>query len=112
MAETTIKSGNLKLKASVTAPEELTLHGSLTGARNEIVVLNHIGRVVKQDAYVCHITNGKYGEGVYDMPGFPFISISLWEIQVKTIDGVNFIMVCNAEAHKDPAKYTVRPNWL
>lgn len=112
MAVATIKSSNLGLKPSVTAPEEITLHGSLTGSSNEVVVLNHIGRVLKQDAYVCHITNGKYGEGVYDMPGFPFISVSLWEIQVKTIGEINFIMVCNAEAHKDPAKYTVRPNWL
>ena len=109
--------------------EDLAVHFLVGGTQTNMTVIDaalrshqgvlcavsghiNVHETMKQDAYVCHITNGKYGEGVYDMPGFPFISISLWEIQVKTIDEVNFIMVCNAEANKDPERYTVRPNWL
>ena len=112
MAVNAFKTDILRGKTSVTIPEEMTLHGALKGENGEIIVLVHIGRMFTPDAYVCHITNGRYGEGVYDMPGFPFISISFWEHQAHLIEGNYYIMVCRSEAHKDPAKYKVRPNWL
>ena len=112
MAVRPFETDILRGRTSVTIPEEMTLHGTLSGNDKEVVVLVHIGREFTSDAHVCHITNGRYGEGVYDMPGFPFISISLWEHQAHLIQGNYYIMVCRAEAHKDPASYKVRPNWL
>ena len=112
MAMTTFGTDFLSGRTSITIPEEMTLHGTVKAADKEVIVLTHIGRKFLKDAYVCHVTHGKYGEGIYDMPNYPFISISLWEHQARLINGNYYIMVCHAEAGKDPKNYTVRPNWL
>ena len=105
----TLKGSILGNRSSLAVPAEITVHGQVSSEK-DIIVLTHIGRAINSDAYVCHISNGKYGEGIYDHKDFPYISVSGWELQVKHIDGKKYIMVCMAEAHRNP-NYTVRPNW-
>ena len=111
---TTILADTLNLPRDVQAPDTIQIHGKLTGAYNEVVVIQQLRRQIFGDAHVCHITEGSCGKGIYDMPNFFFIketSISL----IKRIGDTNYTMACVAEALNyrwgQPTGFG-RTNWL
>ena len=111
---TTILTDTLNLPKDVQAPQTIQIHGKLTGAYNEVVVIEQLRREIFEDAYVCHITDGSCGRGIYDMPNFHFIketSISL----IKRIGDTNYTMACKAEALNYRIGHSTgfgRTNWL
>ena len=86
----------LNLPKDVEAPYQITVHGECTGAQNEVIVIRQIGREVLPDAYVCHITDGTNGTGIYDMPKFKCIRVKGYHIQVR--GEYHFTMACIAES--------------
>lgn len=106
MSTLVFSTNPLHLPEDVSCPRTINVHGQLTGNSNEVIVLKQLRRAVFEDAYVCHITDGKYGKGIYDMPSFEFI-----ESDSKSIISIchfNFTMACTAEAKNGVG----RMNWL
>ena len=114
MIITTIPSTKLHLPSDVEVPEEIRIHGRLYGDYNEVVVIKQLRRKIFGDAYVCHITQGPHGRGIYDMPSFHFIKDGN-AVALKRIGDVNYTMVCLAEAvnfkKSEPNGFS-RTNWL
>ena len=50
-----------------------------------------------EDAYVCHVTEGPHGRGIYDMPDFQFIREGS-AASIKRRGDINFTMACISEA--------------
>ena len=97
MTITTFDTKKLRLPRDVNKPDELLIHGELTGASNEVVVIMQLGRTIFEQAYVCHKIWDKRGDaGIYDLPGFKFLEPT--PLTQKCIDGINFTMACKAEA--------------
>ena len=97
MFTTTISEKTLRLPKDVVRPFEIRIHGKLTGAYNEVVVLMQLRREIFEDAYVCHVTEGPHGRGIYDMPNFHFIQAKAATAFNRRGD-INFTMACIAEA--------------
>ena len=97
MFTTTISEKTLRLPKDVVRPFEIRIHGRVTGAYNEVVVLKQLRREIFEDAYVCHVTEGPHGRGIYDMPGFQFIREGS-AISINRRGDINFTMACVAEA--------------
>lgn len=91
----TISTATLNLPSRVVAPEEIQVIGTLTGASNEIIVLKQLCTEVFGEAHVCHLTEGQYGYGIYDMPKFEFIKMHANSI--VTIGTTKYTMACIAE---------------
>ena len=106
MSTIVFSTNPLHLPEDVTRPMTINVHGNLTGKSNEIIVLKQLERAVFEDAYVCHITDGKYGKGIYDMPNFDFIESD--SNAIMSICHFQFTMACTAES-KDGVG---RMNWL
>jgi len=94
-----IPTSILRLSKDVEAPLNLTVHGEYTGANDEIIVIRQIKREILADAYVCHITYGSEGTGIYDMPNFKFIKLGYKPIH--EFGGYRFTMACVAESEKN-----------
>jgi len=97
MYTTTISEKTLRLPEDVVRPLEICIHGKITGAYNEVVVLKHLRREIFGDAYVCHVTDGPHGRGIYDMPDFQFIREGS-AASINRRGDINFTMACIAEA--------------
>lgn len=107
MTITTFDTKKLKLPRDVNRPDEILIHGELTGANNEVVVIMQLERSIFEQAYVCHKTLDECGaEGIYDLPGFKFLEPT--PFTQKRIDGINFTMACKAES----GWHRSRSNWL
>ena len=100
-----IPTSILKLSKDVEAPIYLTVHGEYTGASDEIIVIRQIRREILADAYVCHITSGSNGTGIYDMPNFKFIKLGYNPIH--RFGEYCFTMACIAESEKNHSL----PSW-
>ena len=100
-----IPTNILNLSKDVEAPVYLTVHGNYTGASDEIIVIRQIRREIFTDAYVCHITDGNMGTGIYDMPNFKFIKLGYDPIH--KLGEYRFTMACIAESEKN----LTRPSW-
>lgn len=110
---TTFSVTSLNLPADVKAPAELSIHGNITNAFNEIVVIKQQGREVFDDAFVCHERDGNWGYGIYDMPGFHFIRVG--ELRTKVAEGIKFTMANMDEAINPENRLGTgvgRANWL
>ena len=94
---TIISAKTLRLPKDVVEPFEIRIHGKLTGAYNEVVVVKQLRRKIFEDAYVCHVTEGPHGRGIYDMPEFQFIREGT-AASIKRIGDINFTMACISEA--------------
>ena len=97
MITTTISAKTLRLPKDVVAPYEIHIHGKLTGVYNEVVVVKQLRREIFEDAYVCHVTEGPHGRGIYDMPNFHFIKAKA-STSFNRRGDINFTMACIAEA--------------
>lgn len=86
----------LNLPQDVEVPSFITVHGEYSGASDEIIVVRQIRREVLTDAYVCHVTSGPEGTGIYDMPNFWYIKLGYNPIHV--CKGFRFTMACIAES--------------
>ena len=106
MSTLVFSTNPLHLPKDVSCPKHINVQGNLEGKSNEIIVLKQLRRAVFEDAYVCHITDGKYGKGIYDMPNFDFIESD--SKAIMSICHFQFTMACTAEA-KDGVG---RMNWL
>ena len=109
-----IPTSILNLK-DVELPCYITVNGEYTGASDEIIVIRQIRREILSDAYVCHITNGSNGTGIYDMPNFKFIKLGY--NPVHELGGYRFTMACIAESDKNLTIPSYRrgiglTNWL
>jgi len=94
-----IPTSILGLSKDVEAPLYLTVHGEYTGANGEIIVIRQLRREIFTDAYVCHITDGSKGTGIYDMPNFQFIKLGYDPIH--QFGEYRFTMACIAESIKN-----------
>lgn len=106
----TISTATLKLPSRVIAPEEIQVIGNITGANNEIIVLKQLRNEVFSEAYVCHLTLGQYGYGIYDMPEFRFIKVSA--LSALTFNNVKYTMACTAENIHSNFEGFGLANWL
>jgi len=97
MFTTIIPAKNLCLPKDVETPFEIRIHGKITGVYNEVVVVKQLRREIFEDAYVCHVTEGPLGRGIYDMPNFHFIKAGS-AASFKRRGDINFTMACIAEA--------------
>lgn len=97
MFSTTISANTLRLPKDVIGPFEICIHGKLTGAYNEVVVVKQLRREIFEDAYVCHVTEGPLGKGIYDMPDFQFIKEGT-AASIKRRGDINFTMACISES--------------
>ena len=97
MFTTTISAKTLRLPKDVMGPFEICIHGKLTGAYNEVVVVKQLRREIFEDAYVCHVTEGPHGKGIYDMPNFQFIREGS-AASINRRGDINFTMACISEA--------------
>ena len=113
MATRIFPTKRLELPIDVKKFSETIIHGNINGNANEIVVLKQLGREVFEDAFVCHITEGTWGIGIYDMQGFHFIKIG--NKSIKEVDSLKFTMVSITEAIM-PRSYmptrAAKSNWL
>ena len=94
---TIISAKTLRLPKDVVEPFEIRIHGKLTGAYNDVVVVKQLRRKIFEDAYVCHVTEGPHGRGIYDMSEFQFIREGT-AASIKRIGDINFTMACISEA--------------
>ena len=97
MFTTTISAKTLRLPKDVVRPFEIRIHGRITGAYNEVVVIKQLRREIFEDAYVCHVTEGPHGRGIYDMPEFQFIREGS-AASINRRGDINFTMACISEA--------------
>lgn len=102
---TTMASKELRLPQNVSMPVEISINGKLTGDKDEVVVIRQHLRQIFKEAYVCHITNGPLGLGIYDMPNSCFIKAD--GLYLRGIGDFMCTMVCETEI---PGH--LRMNWL
>ena len=111
---TIISTKELNLPKDVEAPFEIRIHGKIQGDYNEVVVVKQLRRAIFEDAYVCHVTEGPLGKGIYDMPNFHFIKEGS-AASFRRRGDINFTMACIAEAINWMKKETSGfglTNWL
>lgn len=91
-----ITTNILNLPKDVDAPSKIAVHGEYTGAQDEVIVICQIRREILPNAYVCHVTDGTNGIGIYDMPKFKYIRVRGYHIQERGV--YRFTMACIAES--------------
>lgn len=107
MDTSTILMENLMLPSDVEGPYEITIHGEITNATNEVVVIKQCGRSIFADAYVCHVDYNERGEAIIsDMPGYSTIRVR--QMSTKKIENITYTMVCTAEKKSE----RIFNNWL